>query len=55
MASTLASLWRLASLAEYGSEQSAALIPFTLFAEIDIPIPDPQITIPKSVFLSITS
>ena len=37
------------------SEQSAALIPGTLFAAIPIPIPVPQINIPKSNSLATTA
>ena len=39
---------RHVACAEKQSWQSAALIPFILFAEIDIPIPVPQMMIPLS-------
>ena len=40
-------LWALDTLAEYVSPQRAALMPRTLFAAIDIPIPVPQTKIPR--------
>ena len=49
MQSTFALLCTLVILAEKVSEQRAALIPRCLFAHIDIPIPVPQIRIPKAV------
>ena len=38
----------LESFAEYGSEQTTARTPFTLFAAREIPTPVPQIRIPRS-------
>ena len=51
----LASLCSLVAWALNVSEQSAALIPGTLFAAIPIPIPVPQINIPKSNSLATTA
>ena len=48
IANIFASLCSLVACAEKQSWQSAALIPFILFAEIDIPIPVPQMMIPLS-------
>ena len=45
-ANTFASLCCLDNFACSIEVQRAALIPFILFAEIDIPIPDPQMIIP---------
>ena len=47
-ASIFVSLCSLDNFAEYGSLHTTALIPFTLFAAIDIPTPVPHITIPQS-------
>ena len=52
--STLALLCALETLAEYVSLHNAALIPRTLFAAIDIPIPVPQMRIPLFAFPLIT-
>jgi hypothetical protein len=46
--SIFALLCSLASLAVSSFQQTAALIPLNLFAVILIPIPVPQINIPKS-------
>ena len=52
--SLLAALCSLVACALNVSEHSAALIPGTLFAAIPIPIPVPQINIPKSNSLATT-
>ena len=44
----------LESFASLTFSHNAALIPFTLFAAIDIPCPDPHINIPK-LFPSLTA
>ena len=54
-AKTLASLCSLVSLALVKSEQSAHLIPLTLLAAIEIPIPVVQITMPLSTSLLATA
>ena len=46
----LALLCCFVSLAEYSFVTKAARIPGILFAAIEIPIPVPQIKIPKSAF-----
>jgi len=51
----LASLCSLVASAEKQSLQRAHLMPFTLFAVMDMPMPVPQIKIPFSYFPAATA
>ena len=53
IAKTFASLCSLLKRTLYISEHRAALIPLCLFAAMEIPIPVPQIKIPRSASPSI--
>ena len=54
MHSTFASLCRRVYFAEYQSPQSAARIPFILFAEMEMPTPVPQMSIALSASPEVT-